>query len=90
MGNLEVAARLPRGDSHKKSVGVIVVPFRVKFVVWYLLKSEMTSVRGMVEPFSRVLSRNICEEVNVSQLIWYLFGVRIVRTTPTKQNSGTL
>ena len=32
----------------------------------------MTSMRGMVTPFRVLLSQEIGQEVNVSQLIWYL------------------
>ena len=58
----------PSGESHIKVTGVIVVPFRIKIrdlVLLRVLRSKMTSVRGMVVPF-RALCRNIWEEVNVS------------------------
>ena len=62
------------GDSHM--TGVIIILLRDKIdglVPLRLLKCKMSSIRGMVVPF-RVLTLKICEEVNVSQLIWYLLG----------------
>ena len=73
----------PQGDSHIKVTGVIAVRVKIRYLVSLrVLKSKMTSIRGMVVPF-RVLSRKIWEEVNVSQPIfsfclkcWYVLGVK--------------